>query len=1053
MKRMRLGKRVLRSGVWAVIVAAVTSGQAASSKIGCISNRGRQLRSAQPCANAPRSQAVVDQDAAYMLISQRVTGNRSVFFVYKDADSGFNHGFPSGFFPAATKIQIDAACLDDPQAPNGCSSDTNRLDRDHGNVLRISFDPLQQGEFRGVNIEEPENFGTQRSGIGYDLRGATSVVFDVRSPIQGGVKVQFGVGGSVTNFIQISQSQIFTEMAIPLNSLVPPLTDLSDVHLLFSVATNDVNAPNGGTILLDNIRFEPVPTSLQTALSFPLGNQTFGVIPLPGKASGRVPIPPDQVLRNLTTIYESSLDVFSFADRASVEDLENLKLLADAIDYALNHENQGDPLPVALDGSSGLHNGYESGDLALRNDQGPGQGKAGQVRLAGFTASSQLCGPSGFCLVLDGASGGNNAFAVLAQAAAFQRTGNTKYLNDARTIGKWIFGNLVDPSATGFGGYFVGYADEGAPPPKPLLRGKSVENNADIFAAFSVLAQTAQVASQQGDPDAGEWTRRANIAGDFVMQMFDSVAGRFNAGTVPAGTPASDGITPNGSQRGNDVINTFDFLDANTFTTLALATADRYRCQIDWRRPVQYVVNNFAQTITAGSQEFQGFNLIRQATNGPNGIAWEFTAQGVVAMRFVDCLYGETRFQATANFYLDQIRRAQNLAPFTDGKGLVAATLQGGDLLPPIEQCLSTPFQCIPERVGLAATNWAIYAERNLNPLSPSGTFRICDPACAFSVSPLTQGFDASGGTGVVNVTASIGCTWFASASEPWIRITSCDGGNGNGSVDYSVETNNGPLRMGMITIAGRTIAVTQKPLPPTITSIVPESGCSGQAVIITGTNFFGVTSVSFSNVVAEFVVLSPTQISATVPATGTTGPISVVTPGGTATSSQNFTVNVAPAITSFAPLAAATGKKITISGANLIGATSVAFGGVPATAITKNTATSLKVIVPPGAITGKIVVTIANGCTAISASDFIAAPSLTSFSPSSGPVGSTVTLTGLNFTGATQVRFKKALAQFTVVNNEAIRATVPIGAKTGFITVVNPAGSARSSTSFTVSP
>lgn|GEM_PF-3395241 len=47
-----------------------------------------------------------------------------------------------------------------------------------------------------------------------------------------------------------------------------------------------------------------------------------------------------------------------------------------------------------------------------------------------------------------------------------------------------------------------------------------------------------------------------------------------------------------------------------------------------------------------------------------------------------------------------------------------------GGLLPPIEQCLGTPFQCIPERVGLAATTWAILAELDVNP------FRQALPAC-----------------------------------------------------------------------------------------------------------------------------------------------------------------------------------------------------------------------------------------------------------------------------------------------------------------------------------
>jgi len=47
---------------------------------------------------------------------------------------------------------------------------------------------------------------------------------------------------------------------------------------------------------------------------------------------------------------------------------------------------------------------------------------------------------------------------------------------------------------------------------------------------------------------------------------------------------------------------------------------------------------------------------------------------------------------------------------------LVAATLQDGDTLAPIDQCLSTPFQCVPERVGIAATAWWIFAEMSYNP-------------------------------------------------------------------------------------------------------------------------------------------------------------------------------------------------------------------------------------------------------------------------------------------------------------------------------------------------
>lgn len=250
---------------------------------------------------------------------------------------------------------------------------------------------------------------------------------------------------------------------------------------------------------------------------------------------------------------------------------------------------------------------------------------------------------------------------------------------------------------------------------RTLLTSKSVESNAVIFSAFSALA--SREAELGNTADAALWTTRATLAGDFVLALFDARTGCFQAGTVPVGTPQGSGIEPRGVQRGGDVINTFRFLDAQVLPVLALASAPRYRGRIDWRRPVQCVIDHFAQSITVDNQTFQGFNLVETPTDGPDGVAWEFTAQAVAAMQVVDRLFRESRFAATAALCLDQLRQAQRLAPFGDDQGLVASTLQDGDLLAPLEQCLSTPFQCIPERVGLAATTWAIFADLGVNPL------------------------------------------------------------------------------------------------------------------------------------------------------------------------------------------------------------------------------------------------------------------------------------------------------------------------------------------------
>ena len=78
-------------------------------------------------------------------------------------------------------------------------------------------------------------------------------------------------------------------------------------------------------------------------------------------------------------------------------------------------------------------------------------------------------------------------------------------------------------------------------------------------------------------------------------------------------------------------------------------------------------------------------------------------------------------------------------------------------------------------------------------------------------------------------------------------------------------------------------------------------------------------------------------------------------------------------------------------------------------------------------------------------------------FAPANGLPGTTVTLTGTNFSGATNVLFNGAAATFTNAsgNNLDLRiiATVPRDASTGLITVVTPHGTVTSTLAFTLQP
>ncbi len=79
------------------------------------------------------------------------------------------------------------------------------------------------------------------------------------------------------------------------------------------------------------------------------------------------------------------------------------------------------------------------------------------------------------------------------------------------------------------------------------------------------------------------------------------------------------------------------------------------------------------------------------------------------------------------------------------------------------------------------------------------------------------------------------------------------------------------------------------------------------------------------------------------------------------------------------------------------------------------------------------------------------AAPTITSFTPTAGPVGTTVTITGTNLTGATSVKFNGVSAMITSNTATQIVTKVPTGATTGPITVTTPSATATSATNFTV--
>jgi hypothetical protein len=145
--------------------------------------------------------------------------------------------------------------------------------------------------------------------------------------------------------------------------------------------------------------------------------------------------------------------------------------------------------------------------------------------------------------------------------------------------------------------------------------------------------------------------------------------------------------------------------------------------------------------------------------------------------------------------------------------------------------------------------------------------------------------------------------------------------------------------------------------------------------------------------------------------------------------------VTPVPSITSLSPTYGQAGTVVTINGTNFgTMAETVTFNGIPASIVSWS-AGSIQTQVPAGATTGSVVVTVNGMASNGVLFTVVVPPSITGISPTSGPVGTVVTITGTNFgaaQGSSTVTFNWAAATATQWSDTAITVAVPPNATTG---------------------
>ena len=182
----------------------------------------------------------------------------------------------------------------------------------------------------------------------------------------------------------------------------------------------------------------------------------------------------------------------------------------------------------------------------------------------------------------------------------------------------------------------------------------------------------------------------------------------------------------------------------------------------------------------------------------------------------------------------------------------------------------------------------------------------------------------------------------------------------------------------------------------PFITSFTPTTGGNGTAVTISGNNFNTTTQVSFGGSPASSIIVQSSTTIIAVVDTGSTGDVTVATVYGIS-KRAGFNFSKIPTITSFSPTNGGAGTVVTINGTNLNNINSVSFGNIPATNL--SIASPTTITATAGSLSpGNFDISVSNAFGTAALGSFYTGVTINSFYPTSGPVGTIVTINGTHF-------------------------------------------------------
>ena len=245
-----------------------------------------------------------------------------------------------------------------------------------------------------------------------------------------------------------------------------------------------------------------------------------------------------------------------------------------------------------------------------------------------------------------------------------------------------------------------------------------------------------------------------------------------------------------------------------------------------------------------------------------------------------------------------------------------------------------------------------------------------------------------------------------------------------------------------VIVFSAATLTVTL----PAFTSVTPNPVKAGTNLTIAGTNLDLVLTVELGGGKVidadDFVSHSATQIVLAVPEDTKDGKVVMVPASGVEVETADDLIMVVPAV-SVSPVTLKNGDDITVTGTNLDLVDHVIFGGNKQGTIRDGgTATQILVTVPDDAVDGVVTFVTKADKEVTGPNLTMIVPAFSSFSPTSARANTSITLSGTDLDLVTRVMFTGDIEGTIGTRTEtSLSVTVPVGAKTGKITIITKNG------------